>query len=111
MSNARRRAAIVGFAVCALVTFRGARVRAQNADGGGIIPASVNNPPNYQILPVAFMDASHTRSDGFRKTDVLASNDFGQVIGNSNRYSLSSDRGLSTWFYDANSNVLTQTGM
>jgi hypothetical protein len=64
---------------------------------------------------IGLIDAAHTRSDGFRSSTVGLDNQFaiwgksvngqGQIIGNSKRYSGSTDRGQSAWLYDGGSTV------
>jgi hypothetical protein len=53
-----------------------------------------------ETIRIGLIDDAHTRSDGFRMSEVQQLNEAGQVRGHSNRYVGSTAMGQTAWIYD-----------
>lgn len=77
----------------------------------GVSSGTFADTPTYSIEPISLMDAEHTRSDGYRDSNIACCahsvlNQAGYVVGRSERFDGSTSLGNSTWFYNGTSTTI-----
>jgi hypothetical protein len=75
------------------------------------LAAGASALPTYESVPLGFIDAEHTRSDGFQSGNATRLTESGRVVGYSARFNGGTPGlGSSSWVYDPTDQSLTRLG-
>jgi hypothetical protein len=85
----------------------------QRFDGGSSMGSSawLYDSSGASTTRIGFLDATHTRSDGYQNSDATGLNESGFAAGVSERFDGASALGYSAWLYDSAGATTTRVGL